>query len=174
MVAILGILLCFSVNGPRLSGSDGPKEPAAYFLVGGDAQQIASGKKFEIVQKDKRFVPSLVAVAVNTTLVFPNRDAFAHNVYSIEGPLGFFDLGTSSRDQEKTLQIVMSKTGVTKISCAIHPIMKAALFSVSSKYFAVSTDGTYEIDGVKPGKYELMVMDIKGQTRKLKDVTVSQ
>lgn len=155
-----------------LKGSDGVQEPAAYYLVGGDAQNIPADGKLNVIQKDKRFFPDLAGVSVNSTIFFPNRDLFAHNVYSIESPLGFFDLGTSSRDQEKTLQVVMSKAGVTKISCAIHPIMKAVIFSVPSKYFAITSDGTYEMQNLKPGDYELMMMNLKGQTKRLKIVSI--
>jgi hypothetical protein len=37
---------------------------------------------FELVQKDKKFSPHLLVVPVGSSISFPNRDPFFHNVFS--------------------------------------------------------------------------------------------
>lgn len=167
----------FSVFNPfsasnTVSGSDGYEGEYAYYLVGGDAQKFG-GAKISMKQENKKFVPDIVSVSTNTTVTFPNRDKVAHNVYSVEGPMGFFDLGVSTSDQEKTLQMTISKNGATKITCAMHPIMKAIIFTVPSKYSDATRNGSYEIKNVPSGTYELMMMNNKGLEKKLKTIVVN-
>lgn len=155
-----------------VSGTDGYEGEYAYYLVGGDAQKF-SDVKTSIKQENKKFVPDILSVSTNATVTFPNRDKVAHNVYSVEGPMGFFDLGVSTSDQEKTLQMVISKNGATKITCAMHPIMKAIIFTVPSKYSDASRNGRYEIKNVPSGTYDLMMMNNKGLEKKLKTIVVN-
>lgn len=174
-----GLLLCvlLATSTPpsaTLSGSDGPKEPAAYYLTGNDAAAPGS-EVIRVKQKDKAFHPNLTSVSVGGSVAFPNRDVHMHNVYSQEGVLGFFDLGSSEKtksDESNLLSKEMPKAGVVKISCAIHPVMKGTIFVVPSKFHTVSRDGTYEFSGMPSGEYDLMVMDQSGSTSKLKTVQI--
>ncbi|HYF02890.1 MAG TPA: carboxypeptidase regulatory-like domain-containing protein, partial [Patescibacteria group bacterium] len=158
-----------------LSGSDGPKQPSAYFLVGGDA---ASSKKdkVSIVQKDKKFSPDIISLTVGGVVEFPNKDNLVHNVYSAKGALGFFDLGSANTtlpDESNLAKKTMDKPGVIKINCAVHPVMQASIFVIpQSKYHTVSRNGSYTFNNVPAGTYDLMVMDEAGKISKLKSVTV--
>lgn len=160
---------------PDLTGTDGPEEPAAYYLAGNDAvapePEVAS-----VAQKDKSFRPSLVAVSVGSTVEFPNRDDTVHNVYGPKGgALGFFDLGSAEKtkpDGSNLLTKEISKKGVVKISCAIHPVMKGNIVAVPSQFHTVSTDGTYEFSDVPAGEYDVMVMNTDGEVSKLKTVQI--
>ena len=174
LAATLVLAPGFTTSMPSLQGDDGPQEPAAYFLVGGDADQTAaSGPSIEQIQK--AFVPELASVSVGGTVTFPNRDDLVHNVYSPSGPEGFFDMGSSGKttdDNANLLQRAMANEGVVEVSCAVHPIMKATVFVVPSKYHAVSSDGTYQFGDVPAGVYDLMVMKKDGTVTKLKSVTL--
>ena len=157
-----------------LNGNDGPKEPAAYYLVGGDANSFTAGD-FELVQKDKAFSPQVLSAPLGSTISFPNRDSFTHNVYSPEGAMGFFDLGTAGTTDAGNSNLIkkaFSTEGVVKVSCAVHPIMQAHIFIVPSKYHSASNDGSYSFPQVPSGTYNLMVIKGSGAASKLKSVTL--
>src|SRR5688500_3550896 len=48
--------------------------------------------RFTLRQKNKTFQPSVLAIAVGSTVEFPNDDLIFHNVFSLAGPQPF-DLG---------------------------------------------------------------------------------
>ena len=157
-----------------VNGNDGPKEPAAYYLVGGDAASFDKGSS-EMVQENKAFAPEVLSVPVGSTITFPNKDSFVHNVYSPKGSMGFFDLGSATTTDPSGGNLItkeFTKEGTIEIACAVHPIMKAHLFIVPSKYHTASKDGTYTFSGVPTGTYELMVVNSKGATSKLKSITI--
>ncbi len=158
-----------------ISGNDGPKEPAAYYLTGGDAADIAPAT-VEVVQKDKAFAPGFAAVQQGGTVAFPNQDELMHNVYSAKGSVGFFDMGSAEKtlaDKSNLLSKMLDKAGVVEISCAIHPVMQGLVFVVPSKYFTTSSDGSYSFDGVPSGTYDVMVMTKSSPASKLKSITVN-
>ena len=106
-----------------------------------------------LIQKDKSFLPHVVAVRVGTEIEFPNQDPFFHDVFSIYRgkpfDLGLYESGTSRK-------IKFSQPGVSYIFCNIHPEMSAAVVAVSTPYFAVTgADGNFQIPHVKPGHYKM-------------------
>src|SRR6185436_6343057 len=48
--------------------------------------------RFKLSQKNKTFVPRVLAVPVGSTVSFPNADSIFHNVFSLSRPKPF-DLG---------------------------------------------------------------------------------
>lgn len=181
ILVINSLLLCFvvyastpdAIDTPVLQGNDGPKEAAAYYLVGGDAASFGPESK-ELVQLNKAFSPEVVSVSKGSTITFPNKDSFTHNVYSPEGVEGFFDLGSAGTTDASNSNLIKKEftaEGAVKVSCAVHPIMKAHIFVVPSKYHTSSKDGSYTFEGVPSGTYDLMVMTGKGKSEKLKSVT---
>ena len=183
ILIINSLVLCLVVFGnasapntdqPILQGNDGPKEAAAYYLVGGDAASFGPETR-EMVQLNKAFQPEVISAPTGSTVTFPNKDSFTHNVYSAEGVEGFFDLGsagTTDGSSDNLIKKEFTKEGVIKVSCAVHPIMKAHIFIVPSKYHTASTDGSYSFTGAPAGTYDLMVITGKGTPEKLKSVTI--
>ena len=173
---LLMVLAAFPGQEPgTVTGNDGPKGPAAYYLVGGDAASVQK-ETVSVVQKDKTFQPGLVSVAVGGTVEFPNQDDLVHNVYSPKGAIGFVDMGSSKKtaaDKSNLLSHTMEQQGAVHLSGAIHPIMQAVVFVVPSRYHTTSDDGTYTFSKVPAGTYDLMVMSPDGTTSKLKELTVN-
>ena len=108
-----------------------------------------------LVQKNKSFLPHVLAVMQGTEVEFPNRDPFFHNVFSIyQGKP--FDLGLYESGSSKKIRFI--RPGVSYIFCNIHPEMSAAVVVLTTPYFAVTgTDGAYSIAHVRPGTYKLQV-----------------
>ncbi len=106
-------------------------------------------------QKDMMFQPSVLAVAVGTTVSFPNQDPFFHNVFSYSKERKF-DLGRYPKGQ--TQEVTFDKPGIIKVFCEIHYSMRAYIHVLPTPYFAVSDErGAFKIPSVKPGDYTLHV-----------------
>src|SRR5437870_8239603 len=91
--------------------------------VGGTAQD-ARPRTVKIVQKQKRFVPHLVAVPVGSTVDFPNVDPIFHNAFSnFAGQpfdVGLYAPGTSQK-------VRFARQGIVRVFCNIHPTMSALI-----------------------------------------------
>ncbi|MGA2886523.1 MAG: hypothetical protein ABSE51_00615 [Terracidiphilus sp.] len=109
---------------------------------------------YQMVQKDKTFDPHLLVVPVGSVVVFPNRDPFFHNVFSLFNGKRF-DLGLYETGSERRVRF--DREGVSYIFCNIHPEMGAVILSLATPYYAVSREGTIAIPQVPPGRYLLNV-----------------
>ena len=108
-----------------------------------------------VVQKDKRFVPSFLAVSRGTTLEFPNWDDFDHNVFSRSKAAPAFDLDRYPKGESKSR--MFDKVGVVQVFCNIHPQMRAIIVVTPNAFFArADADGVFTITGVPPGTYEIV------------------
>ncbi len=114
-----------------------------------------SQQLLRLVQKNKRFNPSLLVVPVGSRVEFPNDDPFFHNVFSLyQGKR--FDLGLYEAGEKRTVSF--DKPGISYIFCNIHPEMKAVVIALTTPYYAVTdASGKFAISGVPAGKYRLQV-----------------
>ena len=108
-----------------------------------------------LTQHNKSFEPHLLVVPVGSTVDFPNRDPFFHNVFSLfDGKR--FDLGLY--EAGATNSVKFDRIGVSLLFCNIHPEMSAVIVALSTPYYAVSDHtGHVAIPDVPDGKYELHV-----------------
>jgi plastocyanin len=108
-----------------------------------------------MAQKDRTFVPSVLAVPVGGSVEFPNEDPFFHNVFSYAKSKSF-DLGRYPAGDSH--EVVFDKPGVIPIFCEIHYSMRAYIHVFDTPYFAVSDEARrFEIPDVAPGDYMLHV-----------------
>jgi plastocyanin len=106
-------------------------------------------------QKNKTFLPHVVAVPVGSTVTFPNDDAIFHNVFSLSPPEPF-DLGLYRAGASK--QRVFAKPGVHHVFCNIHPQMSAFLVVAPTPFVTVAgQDGVWRLE-VPPGKYRVTAL----------------
>lgn len=117
------------------------------------ALQTASRPR--LVQRNKSFEPHVLVVPVGTSVEFPNRDPFFHNVFSLfEGKR--FDLGLY--EAGSTRNVTFDKPGVSYIFCNIHSEMSAVVIAVSSPYHGISdAHGRVAIPQVPIGRYTLRI-----------------
>ena len=108
-----------------------------------------------LVQKNKSFEPHVLVVPVGTTVEFPNRDPFFHNVFSLfEGKR--FDLGLY--EAGSTRNLVFDKPGISYIFCNIHAEMSAVVLVLNTPYYGISDRrGQVLLHDVVPGRYILHV-----------------
>lgn len=109
----------------------------------------------KLVQKNKTFEPRLLVVPAGTTVEFPNRDPFFHNVFSLfEGKrfdLGLYEAGTSR-------VVHFDRAGISYIFCNIHPEMSAVVITMATPFYAQGDrDGQITIQNVPFGRYQMHV-----------------
>ena len=123
--------------------------------VGPSASVAPTPGHFEIMQKDKRFLPRILPIPVGSTVDFPNGDLFFHNVFSLfEGKR--FDLGLYEAGASQSVRF--DRAGVSYIFCNIHPEMVAVVIAVETDLFGLTnTTGQFRIEGVPAGDYQLQV-----------------
>jgi plastocyanin len=129
----------------------------------------ATGARPTMAQKDKRFVPTVLAVQVGDTVSFPNMDPFFHNVFSYS-KVKRFDLGRY--DEGESADVVFDKPGVAQVYCEIHSSMRAYIHVFDTPYFTVSDEqGRFKVDSVPAGTYHMRVWQ-EGLPDLERDVTV--
>jgi len=104
-----------------------------------------------IEQRNRTFVPALIAITAGQSISFPNEDPILHNVFSrsIARP---FDLGSYRRGETKTK--LFPTTGVVDVYCNIHSEMAATILVLPNRRFArVGADGGFAIAGVPAGTW---------------------
>jgi plastocyanin len=138
-----------------ITDADGkPVDADAIIYVVGFKEPPAPGKPIQIAQKNRSFVPDLVAITVGESVSFPNRDPFLHNVFS-QSTGRKFDLGSFRKDDEKSKDF--PDPGVIDVYCNIHPEMAATILVLPNRaHTRRNPDGTYVIAGVPPGTWTVL------------------
>lgn len=108
-----------------------------------------------VLQKDKRFVPHVLAVPVGATVEFRNDDELFHNVFSLSKP-NDFDLGLYKNGAQR--EQVFSTPGPVHLLCNIHAAMNGWLYVSDSPWFAQADgNGKFTVKNVPPGQYDAEV-----------------
>ena len=106
-----------------------------------------------ITQREKTFLPHVLAVPVGATVQFRNDDRIYHNVFSIAKP-NDFDAGT--RATGATYTRTFNHPGAVELFCNIHATMSGYVFVVDSPLLHESAGVGRVLDsGCPPGRYEL-------------------
>jgi len=116
---------------------------------------VSPGRLVRLAQKNKKFIPHVVAVTPGTEIEFPNQDLFFHSVFSIhQGKT--FDLGLYESGAAR--KVKFTQPGISYIFCNIHPEMSAVVLVLRTGYFTLTgQEGSFQIDRVPPGRYKLEV-----------------
>jgi len=110
-------------------------------------------RRAQMVQKDRHFLPHVLAVSVGSTVDFPNRDPIYHNAFSnfsgTKFDIGLYPPGTSRAT-------AFTEPGIVRVYCNIHPTMSAIIAVMPVPWYAVSTPtGKFSISNVPPGEYRI-------------------
>lgn len=106
-----------------------------------------------IAQRDEAFVPRVTAITRSSTVEFPNYDPYFHNVFSLSRG-ATFDLGRFRKGTKR--ERTFNHAGLVKVFCHIHSEMSATIMVFDHRFYAVpGPDGTFTIDRVPPGTYQL-------------------
>ena len=118
-----------------LDGQGRPLANAVLTLRGdGPTAAVTSGV---VDQRNKQFMPRVLAVRTGTSVTFPNSDNIRHHVYSFS-PAKRFELrlyqGTPSEP------VLFDKPGLVVLGCNIHDWMLGYVYVTDDPWFAVSDD----------------------------------
>lgn len=135
-----------------ITDADGkPVTADAIVYVVGPTQPPERGEHATITQRDRRFVPDLVAITAGGSVAFPNADSFLHNVFS-QSPERKFDLGSFRKGESKSKDF--QTPGVVDVYCNIHPEMAATILVLPNRLHAyVGRDGAFVLDHVPAGTW---------------------
>lgn len=139
------------VSGSVFLPKNRPAAQAVVFLEGGVKAKPLS--KVVIDQRNKQFIPRILAIPANTLVEFPNNDSIYHNVFAYYDAKKF-DLGMYPRGAKK--EVRFEKVGVVAILCNVHPEMSAFIYIVDTPFYAVTDNrGKFQIKEVPAGEYTL-------------------
>jgi plastocyanin len=122
-------------------------------------------KRAEMVQRNKKFIPHVLAVPVGAAVDFPNFDPIFHNAFSnFNGQV--FDIGLYAPGSSRTVRF--NRPGIVRVFCNIHPTMSAIIAVLNTPYFAVTNHaGEFAMPGVAPGEYQLHYVHERAQPQVL-------
>jgi plastocyanin len=153
---------------------DGKAAPGTYGLI---TLEPASGKwkprtpkHVVIEQRNREFLPKLVAVSVGSTIAFPNFDPTFHNVFSTS-PLAPFDLGLYKMGEQR--EYTFAKEGFVRLGCNLHANMQAFIAVVAAPAYVVTDDeGRFAFKRLAPGKYKLHAWSMRSTQPITQDITI--
>ena len=124
------------------------------------------GKHIEMLQKDKMFLPHVLAISVGTTVELPNLDFIFHNAFSnFSGQP--FDVGLYAPRTSKS--VTFKHPGIVRVFCNIHSTMSAIIAVLNTPWYAVTpATGKYTLPNVPPGEYMLRIFHERAQPDNLK------
>ena len=160
-----------------LTGSiqiDGKALGGAFGLV---TLEPASGKfkprqaKHRVIeQRNREFLPHLMAIPVGSTIAFPNFDSVFHNVFSTS-PVGAFDLGLYKAGEAR--EYTFEKEGIIHLGCNLHANMSAYIVVVSQPFFVITDDtGKFAFRHIPPGKYKLKAWSERSKVPVTKELAI--
>ncbi|MCX5741195.1 MAG: carboxypeptidase regulatory-like domain-containing protein [Proteobacteria bacterium] len=127
-------------------------------------------KRVVLEQRNREFLPHLVAVSVGTTISFPNFDGVFHNVFS-SSPLSAFDLGLYKMGEAREYRF--EKEGILRIGCNLHANMSAYIAVVSAPAYVVTDDkGNFAFKHLPPGTYKLKAWSERSKAPITQDLTI--
>lgn len=109
-------------------------------------------KPVVVDQKGCHFEPHVVAVPVGSKVEFVNSDQCTHNVHTFARKSEGMNKAVSNGGK---LEMLLEHREVVQVRCDYHPWMSCEIVVVDTPFYAVTkADGTFEIEGLKPGTYK--------------------
>ena len=106
-------------------------------------------------QRNRAFVPHVLAVEAGTWVDFPNNDSVSHQVYSFS-PARRFQLPLYKGAVHPP--VLFDKPGVVTLGCNIHDNMLGYIFVADSPWFGMTDgDGRWSSGELPAGRYDLRV-----------------
>lgn len=124
----------------------------------------ATTPRATMTQKNKTFIPHVLAVEAGTAVDFPNVDPIFHNAFSnYDGQI--FDVQLYAPKTSR--RVVFRRPGMVRVFCNIHATMSAVIAVLPTPYFTVTgSNGRFEIHA-PAGAYRFQVWHERAQAERL-------
>ncbi len=134
-----------------------------------DFERKVPTEPFAFDQEGCRFKPHVVVVPVGATVRFDNSDETNHNNHT-------YPKKNNSENKNiaggKNFEQKLEHAEPIDIKCDIHPWMKGYVFVTDATHYTISgPDGSFKLEGLPPGEYEISWWHEelgKGKTEKVK------
>lgn len=128
------------IRGEVYSSPESPRPLADVLIVlTGQDTHIRVSNRVRMDQVDRRFVPTILPVAVGTTVIFENSDTFVHNVRLMSLSENKRLMNQSVYHGE-TVSYRFSRPDVVRVKCDVHPTMKARVLVLKSPFKTTRSD----------------------------------
>lgn len=163
----LAVLWCAAAQGTELSGhvritgrSNANAATTIVYAELADGRTPVHPAHKKLEQKNKTFVPAVLAIPAGSTVDFPNEDPIFHNIFSLSHPEPF-DLGLYRAGAVKSR--VFSAPATYRVFCNIHPQMTAVILVLPTSWIVeADSSGAYRMD-VPPGRYRITAWSDRAQ-----------
>jgi len=116
--------------------------------------------RYMLLQRNKTFIPRVLAIPVGSSVDFPNNDLIFHNVFSLARP-NPFDLGLYRSGSTKSR--VFADAATYRVFCNIHPQMTAVILVLPTSFVTeVDGSGAYRLD-LPAGRYRVTAWSERSQ-----------
>jgi plastocyanin len=113
------------------------------------------GDPVEISQEGCRYSPHVFVVRAGQPIRFTNPNGLQHNVHLLPKLNRELNRAMSENEREFTHTFIKPEP-VFRIKCDVHAWMEAYCAVLDQPFFDVTgTDGSFTIDGLEPGEYEI-------------------
>lgn len=133
----------------------GVKNAVVYFLD----IPLAKGEKPPKQKLDQQacvFVPHVLVTPVGAVVDIVNSDKALHNVRAQQGETKLMNYAMPI--QGHVVPTKVKREGIFKVSCDVHPWMRAWALVLPTAFYAVTAeDGTFEIRDVPAGKHKVKI-----------------
>lgn len=122
-------------------------------------------------QRDRQFVPEVLAVQVGTLVRFPNSDNIRHHVYSFS-PAKRFELRLYHGTTADPVQF--DQAGKVSLGCNIHDAMVGYIYVLDSDRFGVTgADGQWTFESLPEGAYEVQIQHPRRADPLIRNITIT-
>jgi plastocyanin len=144
----------------RVAGRSNPTATTIVYAESVDGQTPIHPAHRKLVQKNKTFIPAVLAIPAGSTVDFPNEDMIFHNIFSLSHPEPF-DLGLYRAGASKSR--VFTEPATYRVFCNIHPQMTAVILILATSWIAeADSSGAYRLD-LPPGHYRVTAWSDRSQ-----------
>ncbi|MFO0595887.1 MAG: hypothetical protein U0228_11295 [Myxococcaceae bacterium] len=105
-------------------------------------------------QKNKAFVPRVLVVEAEDTVIFKNEDDFPHEIHADRSRNAFV---SGQNQRPETFRLQFSEVGESLLGCRIHPQMSGVVLTVPNAFHvAVGPGGKWSLGGLPAQDLELV------------------
>lgn len=131
------------------------------FTAGGIDAGPVPAEPAVLDQVDKTFVPGVVVARLGQEVEFHNSEDVLHNVHVFSYETDETTLNVAMPPVRRTFLYRPENPGVYAVLCDLHPEMEAYIVVVDNAFATVANeDGTFAIDGLPSGTYDVRVWNV--------------